>query len=290
MDQPVTHVAKVLHQGALRLLLVIHHDFPDYLAEHFFPITNAIPISCTQLRNLVLSALPRGLSEFPDPFVGELQIGNVEDIKTVPVVRGDYLTALKDNGLMETLDRVLANSRIVSNDDVKSIIERLYTTQETDQHVLDNSALNSLVLYVGLKAIDSSAEKNSLPAFNPASSEVELLSRLVVELPIAGRHHMLNAIANHLRFPNVHTYWFHHLIIHMFDYASDHPLEEQVHEQIATVLLERLVVHRPHPWGIIISLTELFKDRYKELWELSAVRQSEEVWFSAPGQLLDNQY
>lgn len=38
------------------------------------------------------------------------------------------------------------------------------------------------------------------------------------------------------------------------------PLQEIVQEQITRVLLERLIVNRPHPWGLLITFIELIKN------------------------------
>lgn len=35
--------------------------------------------------------------------------------------------------------------------------------------------------------------------------------------------------------------------------------QEIVQEQITRVLLERLIVNRPHPWGLLITFIELIK-------------------------------
>jgi CCR4-Not complex component, Not1 len=38
------------------------------------------------------------------------------------------------------------------------------------------------------------------------------------------------------------------------------PSQEIVQEQITRVLLERLIVNRPHPWGLLITFIELIKN------------------------------
>jgi len=35
--------------------------------------------------------------------------------------------------------------------------------------------------------------------------------------------------------------------------------QEVIQEQITRVLLERLIVNRPHPWGLLITFIELIK-------------------------------
>lgn len=81
------------------------------------------------------------------------------------------------------------------------------------------------------------------------------------DLDAEGRYHVLNAIANHLRFPNKHTYYFSCLMLYLFASAANN---EFVQEQIARVLLERLISNRPYPWALIVTFSELYKnDSYK---------------------------
>lgn len=55
---------------------------------------------------------------------------------------------------------------------------------------------------------------------------------------------MLNAIANQLRYPNAHTHFFSCVLLALFVDSKS----EAVREQVTRVLLERLIVNRPHPW------------------------------------------
>jgi hypothetical protein len=60
-------------QGTLRVLLVLLHDFPEFLCEYHFELCNMIPPSCIQMRNLILSAFPRNM-RLPDPFTPNLKV------------------------------------------------------------------------------------------------------------------------------------------------------------------------------------------------------------------------
>ena len=42
--------------------------------------------------------------------------------------------------------------------------------------------------------------------------------------------------------------------------------QEIVQEQITRVLLERLIVNRPHPWGLLITFIELIKNPRYNFW------------------------
>jgi len=41
---------RALYRGALRVLLVLLHDFPEFLCEHAFELCDVIPSSCIQAR------------------------------------------------------------------------------------------------------------------------------------------------------------------------------------------------------------------------------------------------
>ena len=58
-----------------------------------------------------------------------------------------------------------------------------------------------------------------------------------------GRYISLNAIANQLRLPSSHTHYYSCVMLVLFSEGKD----EGVKEQVTRVLLERLIVHRPHP-------------------------------------------
>merc|ERR1711957_143478 len=88
-----------------------------------------------------------------------------------------------------------------------------------------------------------------------------------------GRYLFLSAIANHLRYPNTHTHYFSCVLLYLF--ADTH--DEVVREQITRVLLERLIVHRPHPWGLLITFIELIKNQRYQFWSHPFTRCATEI-------------
>jgi CCR4-NOT transcription complex subunit 1 len=178
-QQPLQGVVKILHQGALRLLLVLHHDFPTYLAEYYFPIVDAIPTECTQLRNLVLSTLPPSLAEFPDPFANGLQIKLLPAIKDTPVISGDVSGPLHKADLKGLVDSIIQGNLPPTAENISSIIERLESPPSSGVVTVDVSAMNSLVLYVGMDAIRTAGE---LSVFEPEGVHAALLLQIAVEL------------------------------------------------------------------------------------------------------------
>jgi CCR4-NOT transcription complex subunit 1 len=60
----------------------------------------------------------------------------------------------------------------------------------------------------------------------------------------------------HLRYPNAHTHWFSCLLLHLFEEVT----EGRFGEILTRVLLERFIVHRPHPWGAMVTFIELMRN------------------------------
>lgn len=57
LNEPI----RLLYKGTLRVLLVLLHDFPEFLCDYHFSFCDVIPPTCIQMRNLILSAFPRNM-------------------------------------------------------------------------------------------------------------------------------------------------------------------------------------------------------------------------------------
>jgi hypothetical protein len=87
------------------------------------------------------------------------------------------------------------------------------------------------------------------------------------------RYLFLNCIANQLRYPNSHTHYFSCTLLYLFAEANT----EAIQEQITRVLLERLIVNRPHPWGLLITFIELIKNPTFQFWQHEFVTCAPEI-------------
>lgn len=68
-------------------------------------------------------------------------------------------------------------------------------------------------------------------------------------------------ITEHLRYPNPETIFFICVLMHLFK-ESDATIKEQIYR----VLLERLLVYHPHPWGLIYVINEFSSNSMFDLW------------------------
>jgi CCR4-NOT transcription complex subunit 1 len=244
----------------MRVLLVLLHDYPAFLAGYHLSFCNVIPENCVQLRNLVLSAFPRGMV-LPDPFTPNLKIDVIPEMSKSPTVLSNVIGPI--NALRGDLDNYLKNRQ--SPGFLFGLLPRL--CKEGTKEV-DACKVNALVLYVGMHAI----AKQQSSQISHRTAEMEILQKLM-DFGDRGRYIGLNAIANQLRFPSSHTHYFSCVMLYLFSEAKD----EGVREQVTRVLLERLIVHRPHPWGLLVTFIELIKNQRYQFWSHPFTRCATEI-------------
>lgn len=260
----LTSAVSHLYRGTLRVLLVLLHDFPEFLCEYHLSFCDAIPSSCIQMRNLILSAFPRNM-RLPDPFLPNLKVDLLPEIKQDPVIRSDPFAALSFSGLNKLIDSYMKKSNGSVDVFYEDLVSKLYLPSEmaiSTGCIYNVPLINSLVLYVGIQGIKSLRQDASGGNSDDSTSAMEIFQGLATVLDEEGRYFFLNAVANQLRYPNNHTHYFSCILLFLFAEAQS----EIVREQITKVLLERLIVHRPHPWGLLITFIELIKNpRYNLL-------------------------
>ena len=257
----MTPPVKKLYEGTLRVLLVLLHDFPSFLAGYHLSFCNVIPDSCVQLRNLILSATPKGMMP-PDPFTPNLKIDLLPEISQSPVILSNVLGPIES--FRGHLDAYLKDSQ--RRNFLAGLPSLLYKEGTNE---VDAPMVNSLVLYVGIHALARLQNTQIALARTP---EMEVLQKLM-ELDDYGRYVCLNAIANQLRFPSCHTHYFSCVMLFLFSESKN----VAVKEQVTRVLLERLILHRPHPWGLLITFIELIKNQRYEFWNYPFTRCATEI-------------
>ena len=267
----ITPLAMDLYRGILRVVLILHHDFPEFLAENHFRLCNSVPRYCTQLHNLVLSAYPSSFPELPDPFVTGLKVDRLEEMRKAPRVVGDYTGLLIQSNIKDVIDASLRSNEI-SSDNVTQLTNAIYTPADRGLAV-DSSLLHAAVLYIGQSAIATAGQKGGQP-FTSDSSHASLLTKLARELHPEARYYFLSAMAHQLRYPNSHTHYFSYALLHLFGTDLADQQESDVRQQITRVLLERLHVIKPHPWGLVITTLELIKNSDYNFFQLPFIKAS----------------
>ncbi|KAF8380510.1 hypothetical protein HHK36_027997 [Tetracentron sinense] len=267
---------QLLYKGTLRVLLVLLHDFPEFLCDYHFSFCDLIPPSCIQMRNIILSAFPRNM-RLPDPSTPNLKIDLLPEISQSPRIFSEVDAALKVKQIKGDIDEYL-KTRHLGSSFLTELKQRLLLPQYEAAQAgtrYNVPLINSLVLYVGMQEIQQLQKKTSPPHAQPlsaasmedflAGAPMNIIETLIVDLDSEGRYLFLNAAANQLRYPNNHTHYFSRLLLCLFVKAN----QENVQEQITRVLLERLIVNRPHPWGLLVTFIELLKNPLYNFWNRS---------------------
>eukprot|EP00871_Galdieria_phlegrea_P002099 jgi/Galph1/2890/GphlegSOOS_G1564.1 len=261
---------KTFFKGFLRLLLTLLHDVPEFLCEYCFTLCDYVPPNCIQLRNLILSAFPREM-RLPDPFLPDLKVDTLPEMSISPRVV-TRMSVLAHNNIRQLLDHILTGR--AKTVDLVELRNRLLISQEELPYASDSMyylpAINALVLYVSRHAI---AQSQQVPRIINMSPHMDILEFLATELSGEGRYHVLNAIANQLRYPNTHTHYCSCVLLYLFADAKSETLKEQ----ITRVLVERLIANRPHPWGLLVTFIELIKNPRYRFWSCGFVRCTPEI-------------
>lgn len=265
-----TDGVRVLYKGTLRVLLVLLHDFPEFLCDYHMAVVDVIPHNCVQLRNIVLASFPKSM-RLPDPFLPELKIEELPEMTSQPRVLTMYTQHLEASGLKTVVDLFLHNSNSRRGMSPPRLLSYITATDSTGSEGRYRvPIIGAMVLYVGQYAISQMLPGTRPVMENPVTDLVESLSR---ELDPEGQYHLFNAIANQLRYPNCHTLYYNRLILSLFQNSS----ADSVKEQITRVLLERLIANRPHPWGLLVTFVELVKNTSYNFWGHDFVRCAPEI-------------
>jgi CCR4-NOT transcription complex subunit 1 len=237
------------------VLLVLLHDFPEFLCDYHFSFCDVIPHTCIQLRNLILSAFPRNM-RLPDPFTPNLKVDLLTEIHQPPRVLSDYTSSLASS-LKKDVDTYLrAREQAAFLDNLRDILAIDPNSQDlySGGSKYNVPMINSLVLYVGVNGIaqlhasksednsgnnsDNNLDKASSSPQTGASSSspspiaqtasMDIFQKLLTELDSEGRYLFLSAIANQLRYPNSHTHYFSRVLLYLFFEATQEAIKEQI--------------------------------------------------------------
>jgi CCR4-NOT transcription complex subunit 1 len=249
-------------------MLVLLHDFPEFLSDHHISLCDAIPNSCVQLRNLVLTAYPRVL-RLPDPFTPNLKIESLPEINQHARSLTDYVAILSERGLSPRIDAFLSSRQPA---DFPSLLLNTLCIRVSATEVTYNSAFfASVVMYISSQSISVVQSTKAAVHQTPA---MDIFKHLATNLEPEGKYLLFNSMANQLRYPNSHTHFFFVVFLTLF---AENEANEAIQETITRVLLERLIVHRPHPWGLLVTFIELIKNPRFNFWRKSFIHISPEI-------------
>ncbi|PJF16482.1 hypothetical protein PSACC_03678 [Paramicrosporidium saccamoebae] len=262
---------RALYRGILRSFLVILHDCQDFFVIYGARMSAMIPPSAVQLRNTLLSAVPEIISDtssLPDPLTAS--------VSTVMSKEADTLSRLAEMASrLSSNMKALAEEYVQNSKNLQVGSQMLALCRDASPQSFHGWSLRSidcLIAYLGLSTLASVPEGTELSDYISKNSPiVEFIRHAYQECDSYGRYLVICSVVDQLTFPCMTTSLFYSVVICLFS------LTESVKESITRVLLERLIVHRPHPWGVMVTFIELVKNPQFRFWELSFTRATPDI-------------
>ncbi|CCH61566.1 hypothetical protein TBLA_0F00220 [Henningerozyma blattae CBS 6284] len=272
----------VVYKGALRVFLGISNDVPEYLIENHYELMNYLPPTYLQLKNVILGAIPKKMM-IPNPYDPDLSMENIESCQQQPNIFYNPVNDLKT--LKKPVDNYL---RIPSNSLLRIIIASLFKDVYERKNgigyehlMVDSKLIRAIILHVGIEVGIENERTSSSAVFNTKSSYYSLLFNLINNdtTTIELKYQIIHTIIEQLRYPNIQTYWFNFVIINLFvsDEWSDGNKKQEIQELILRNILERIIVNKPHCWGIIVLVMSLLKSSEVDLLSYSFIKEIPEV-------------
>jgi CCR4-NOT transcription complex subunit 1 len=282
----VSTLAKGMYHGVLRLLAILHHDFPEYLAANHVELCHSLPPHVTQLINLVLAATPAAFNKLADPFQPGLKTDRIPEMKDAAPSLFDSAAVLREIGLLDIVEHALQHGP--SEDAIAQISHAINKVEGEDSTfgyvpiAVNRRVIDAVVAQFAHYAVARAASKGDAPIFVAGESDIRTLHMLVAEVSPEARYYLVHSMVNELRFPNASTNYFSHALLEIFGQDMSDPEETDIRQQIVRVLLERLVGYWPQPWGLMVTTLELIKNEKYHFFELPFIKATPEVCFSPP--------
>jgi CCR4-NOT transcription complex subunit 1 len=240
---------KTFYKGTLRVLLVLLHDFPEFLSKFAYSFCEEIPDQFIQLRNIILASFPKTMRP-PDPFYVN-NLDQIEELKQFPII---YTSCFESKFFELNLHNDFNNYLQYKNEvTFRQIWSKFFFNSSST--VINVSVVNSFIVIIPWM-IYSKSKPNLTQVEELKNESHVLLAKLLKQENLEMREVILNAIFNQISYPNIITNYFIEFILSMFvDFDS-----ESIHEQITRVFAERLIIEKPHPWGLIYTFIELIRN------------------------------
>lgn len=256
-------VAKEFIRAATKFIVILQHDYPDFVAGHHAELCGILPPHATQIRNIILSATVHD---------------DTNEARWIP-----YNTAeayLEENELLELVDQLLRHG---PSEDAVAHLTHAISRNETQQTIFANvpittntTLVNSLVLYMGTFAVNR-AKQDGGELFNPRAPDAATLSLLAHELNPEARYFFLTTVVDELRSASPHSSYFSKLLFELWGQDVNDPEELDMRQLIARILLERFSGFWPQPWSLAYVTLELLRNEKYMFFDQPFIKADREV-------------
>jgi len=274
-------VKNVVYRGTERICLVILHDAPEFFVRYADELSALLISEFVQLRNLVLCAFPEGVA-LPHP-VEMKETDYVEVSDEIKESVNDARALLVERNVQKLVENACTPRPQLTPQIVMAVQTALaYSKPVADSGVDFNTvsvsmtSYNALCTYVAHLYTQAPAQSGRVED----SGAAQFCGRMLLTLSRENRYAFVSAIANHLRYPEKHTYFFSRFILALFTQFGERMFKDgtvEARHVVTRVLLERLMAHRAHPWGLMATFAELLKSTQYNFWDMPFIKSSSEL-------------
>lgn len=234
------------------------------LSSYFLIYVELLPINAIQMRNIFLCASPVSLEAMPNPFKSRID-KKTEFDSIPPNLMFDALVCIDGNTLRDELVKYFVDGI----DD--SVLDKLYSVlvkpsqPSVEGLCIHTTMLHSVILLCGhfgvVRKHQTRAEELITVESVQTGVPFYIIMFLLSKFDEGAQYLMVNAMINHLRYPNSHTRFFRCVLMAIVsNVCQAEDCCEGLLQIIVRCLIERLLPRPPHPWGVIATLAELLAD------------------------------
>jgi CCR4-NOT transcription complex subunit 1 len=246
-------VFQVCYKSFLRFLLVLIHDLPDFIAAVSLKILQFLPSDFIQIRNLVLSVVPKSIPCVP-PLTPDLTI--------------DHLSHQLACDMFPPLLPPAIEASIVKMVFGKGDLESLQVVLHCDLVLIPEVVSRAFILVCD--QVHGQRHFNRLPIFVAFYS---LLVKATTDVAVL----YLESIIDQLRYPCRNSHFFARLLIELFKLNTNIADGVSLSEMITVALLRRAVLPPPHPWELQITIIELMSVSEIGFWDYPFVTANDNI-------------
>lgn len=260
-------IFQVLYKALLRFVLVLLHDFPDFIVGSASVLCHIIPTQFYELRNLILSAAPSGVIFIP-PAASDFRIDKLPDVHQISYPVNPAVLFI-DKNISAAIERIIE----------RTSEEQIYEIDANDaamirDYIIENNRSIPKIIDACFEMTFSPRQGSApripfkqLPIFN-------LIMFLIVANKSSISQIIIDCLIDLLRYPSRNSHFFAKLLVEIFSISAITQDGYFVKEIIASVAMRR-APYEPRPWGLQVLLFELLSNRELGLWDLPSVQSSE---------------
>ena len=272
VDTNPTEVFDFIYKSLLRFILVLVHDFSDFIVAIVPEITSIISPTFTQVRNILLSAYPSDVTLVPiSTAIKELSktpsTNNMRELDKIPGIENFVPIPIPQKHLVNELQFENA---------IKGESAFTELASQLDKQQI-NGAIASFVIFVTNVLLPQSDASQILSPQFSSNNVYFIITELIKKLNAEATQALVNVLIDQLRFPSKATLFFYKTVLTLLQPEVKHQAPIQLDELIVTSVMQRAVTPPPHPWGLRLLIREMMTNKEIKLFDRQFVQKSDEI-------------